>query len=298
MATISLIEDSLLVSVLFSRLMDGMGEAEREGILGRDPFRKSPVFEEDRTRENVATILAESLSDDLLALYADLFEEPWTHPVGDLTGGDWEEGRVRLFISHHSSTKAFVAEVAQALELYAIHGFVAHEDIQPLRHWEAEIERALQQCHACSAFLSQDFHGSLWTDQEVGFCFARDIPIVPVRMGMDPYGFLGNFQALTVGTMTAPRLAFEIFNLLRGDPRLNDLLDWALLLNFINSQSWQEAAERWRLVKVSVRNWTAERRYLLEVSPARNSQIAGAHYGDLPNVIRRLLRDLPDLTDA
>jgi hypothetical protein len=47
------------------------------------------------------------------------------------------------------------------------------------------------------ALLTETYHDSDWTDQEVGFAFARGVPIVAVRLGKDPYGFIGKFQALS-----------------------------------------------------------------------------------------------------
>jgi hypothetical protein len=47
------------------------------------------------------------------------------------------------------------------------------------------------------ALLTPDFHASKWTDQKIGFAFARGVPIVAVRMGLDPYGFIEKFQALS-----------------------------------------------------------------------------------------------------
>ncbi len=47
------------------------------------------------------------------------------------------------------------------------------------------------------ALMTESFHESDWTDQEVGFAFARGVPIIAVRLGKDPYGFIGKFQALS-----------------------------------------------------------------------------------------------------
>jgi hypothetical protein len=47
------------------------------------------------------------------------------------------------------------------------------------------------------AVMTERFHVSDWTDQEVGFALARGVPVIALRLGRDPYGFLGKFQALT-----------------------------------------------------------------------------------------------------
>src|SRR5208283_1859713 len=75
--------------------------------------------------------------------------------------------------------------------------FVAHEDIHPTTEWQNEIENALFSMDAFVALMTQEFHDSLWTDQEVGVAFGRGVPIIAVKLGRDPYGFIGKFQALS-----------------------------------------------------------------------------------------------------
>ena len=70
-----------------------------------------------------------------------------------------------------------------------------------------------------AALMTDGFHDSLWTDQEVGFAFGRGVPIVAVKLGRDPYGFVGKFQALSCGWDTA---GVEIIKLLvKRDRMLN-----------------------------------------------------------------------------
>jgi hypothetical protein len=65
--------------------------------------------------------------------------------------------------------------------------------------------------------LSKDFHESNWTDQEVGYAVARGIPIIAVRLGRDPYGFIGKFQALRSDWDAAP---LDIAKLLIKEDRM------------------------------------------------------------------------------
>src|SRR5215470_6758753 len=60
------------------------------------------------------------------------------------TEGPWTPNRFRLFLSHISGDKRFVTELKGALEVFAIDGFVAHEDIEPTKEWVKEIETALE----------------------------------------------------------------------------------------------------------------------------------------------------------
>ena len=109
----------------------------------------------------------------------------------------WFDTGYRVFLSHKTEVKAEAAKLKERLRIFGVSCFVAHEDIHPTKEWQDEIENALTSMDAFVALLTPGFHDSLWTDQEVGFAVGRGVPIVAVRLGMDPYGFIGKFQALS-----------------------------------------------------------------------------------------------------
>jgi hypothetical protein len=115
----------------------------------------------------------------------------------------WTENRYRVFLSHKAEVKKETAQVKERLALFGISCFVAHEDIHPTMQWQDEIENALATMDAFVALMTDNFHESDWTDQEVGYAFARGIPIVAVRLGRNPYGFIGKFQELASRWETA-----------------------------------------------------------------------------------------------
>lgn len=127
----------------------------------------------------------------------------------------WGEEGFRLFLSHKTEVKKQTAMLKKRLGLFGVSCFVAHEDIHPTKEWQNEIENALFSMDAFAALMTEEFHDSLWTDQEVGVAFGRGVPIIAVRLGKDPYGFIGKFQALTCNWDTA---AFEIMKLLIRHP--------------------------------------------------------------------------------
>ena len=109
------------------------------------------------------------------------------------------------FLSHKSSVKVNTASLKDSLALYGISCFVAHEDIHPTKEWMDEIESALFSMDALVALMTDDFHDSDWTDQEVGVAMGRCVPIISVKLGkMNPYGFIGRFQALSCTWEKAP----------------------------------------------------------------------------------------------
>ena len=95
-------------------------------------------------------------------------------------------------------TKQRAAKLSERLARYGVHAFVAHEDIEPTKEWQIEIERALRSCDALCAFLTPEFVESKWCDQEVGFVVEARKLVVPLRMGADPHGFIGKYQGATV----------------------------------------------------------------------------------------------------
>ena len=115
----------------------------------------------------------------------------------------WGNG-FRVFLSHKTSVKAETAVLKDRLRLFGVSAFVAHEDIYPTKIWQNEIENALASADGFVALMTGDFHESDWTDQEVGYALARGIPVVAVRLGRDPYGFIGKFQAISTGWEDAP----------------------------------------------------------------------------------------------
>ena len=130
----------------------------------------------------------------------------------------WDSEGFRVFLSHKSEVNKETATLKNKLQLFGITSFVAHEDIHPTKAWQEEIESALASMDGFIALMTKNFHDSEWTDQEVGFAFARGVPIIAVRLDKeDPYGFIGKFQGLT-STWTS--LADEIVKILIKNDRM------------------------------------------------------------------------------
>jgi hypothetical protein len=118
-------------------------------------------------------------------------------PVGEeATKRIWTNGQYRLFLSHKSEVKIETSRLKDRLAQFGVSGFVAHADIQPTQEWQNEIENALATMDGFVALMTEDFHDSNWTDQEVGYAFGRGVPIIAAQLGRVPYGFIGKFQGL------------------------------------------------------------------------------------------------------
>lgn len=135
----------------------------------------------------------------------------------DATKRIWKEGQFRVFLSHKSEVKKDTSSLKDQLALFGISAFVAHADINPTKAWQDEIENALASMDSFVALMTAGFHDSNWTDQEVGYAVVRGIPLIAVRLGMDPYGFIGKFQGLSCSW---PSAAAEISKVLIKNDRM------------------------------------------------------------------------------
>ena len=124
-----------------------------------------------------------------------------------------------IFLSHKVEVKEEVQALKEGLEFYGIEAFVAHSDIEPGTDWQDEILGALEDMDAFVPILTEGFRDSPWTDQEVGYAIAAEVPIIPLRVDMDPYGFIGKYQGLSCDWNNAP---MEIIAALIDNPKMVD----------------------------------------------------------------------------
>ena len=185
----------------------------------------------------------------------------------------WTEEYLRLFISHLSSDKELAQDLKVSLESYAISGFVAHSDIEPTREWESEIELALNTCDSGLALLSVKFHESKWTDQEIGILIGHNKLLIPVKIGLVPYGFIGKYQAITFST--EKKLANDIFEALVKNEKTKKTMACAVMKMFEESNSYIEAKANFKLIH-KIEYWDDSLIERLEKAPNGNSQIRDA----------------------
>lgn len=148
----------------------------------------------------------------------------------------WKPGHFKLFISHLASFKKTIGILKGELENYGISSFVAHEDIEPTKEWQSEIEKGLFSMDAFCAVLMPGFKDSDWTDQEVGVAIGRNVLIIPIRRSLDPYGFIGKYQGFQAVGKNIGQVAEGIFDIISSNAKtktkyLNTLVELILLSN-------------------------------------------------------------------
>jgi hypothetical protein len=244
-----------------------------------DEFGAEWVDLEDPTRRTLARL--RTLSDNnLIGLNAYLHPED-ADPAAtvDSTAGPWEQDHFRLFVSHTSAHKQVAGGLRDGLLGLQIDCFVAHTTIEPTREWVEEIERALRTCDALVALITPDFINSRWCDQEIGLCYGRGTLIVPVRMGLDPYGFIGRFQAAPF----APErehvgiLCDRLFDLLAAHPQTQARMVAPVITRFADSRSFDGTRAAWPSMKRLPREaWTDERIDRIREAARDNGQVREA----------------------
>lgn len=161
----------------------------------------------------------------------------------------WDFGYYNVFISHLTKDKISASNLKVALASYGISSFVAHEDIEPTKLWANEIESALKTMHCLCAIITPEFNNSKWCDQEVGYALGRNILVIPIRKGCDPYGLFGKVQGIQSNGKSANKLAEEIFHILCSNKISQKTYLKILAGLLLNSKNNNEASKWLNLIK-------------------------------------------------
>ncbi len=161
----------------------------------------------------------------------------------------WKTGHFKLFLSHLATFKVPTSNLQTALRKYAISSFVAHEDIEPTKEWQQEIEAGLQTMDALAAILMPGFKESNWCDQEIGVAVGRDVLIIPIRRGLDPYGFIGKYQGIQAHGKNIGEVAEAIFQTLVKSPKTKNKMLLSISGSIVNSTSPEEALDKIAIIK-------------------------------------------------
>jgi len=187
----------------------------------------------------------------------------------------WDPNKFRLFASHVSQHKVEMAAVKLELSYRGVDAFLAHEKIEPSLEWQSEIELGLRSMHALAAFITPGFHESLWTDQEVGYALGLSVLVLPIRLGMDPYGFAAKIQAITGRLEDPSAMADQIVRSLLISARTHREMRRALVAAFSDPLSFVIAKALQRHL-ATVEDFTDEDKASLYKACAEHSQVKGA----------------------
>ena len=291
---------------LKKRIAETLGQQEWRDIdltLSEFGFPISDEWRGDERSDYVLAMLGPGAADGALA-QLDGYLHPTDAPSAppqpeafDDPADPWSGQGLRLFLTHHSDYREAAAALREELAKRSVDAFVAHDSIEPGEEWENVILYALRSCDACLALLTPDFNESPWADQEVGFCMARRLLVIPVEFGLVPYGFLGRYQALPVRRgQDQADIALGVFELLVRKPQSRDAMARALVGRWVNTGSFDGARENYSFLrKIPDEAWTQQ--LVTEVWEARERNVdlreASINWQSSEDALQALFRDLP-----
>jgi hypothetical protein len=152
--------------------------------------------------------------------------------------------------------------------------------------WQGEIELALRSMHALVALVTPDFRESNWTDQEIGWALGRGLPVIPVRLGADPYGFAGKVQAVA-GDLTSPAiLAESLVEVLRRNRNTHGEIRRAFVSAFEEAKSFAMAKALCAHI-VEIDDFTDEEIDRIKKACLENDQVKGS-FGVISKIEKKL----------
>jgi hypothetical protein len=138
---------------------------------------------------------------------------------------------------------------------------------------------------------------SEWCDQEVGYCMARGVLIVPVSISADPHGFIGKYQRMNASLeRNAMFAASQLFSVLASSGTIAEKMVEPIGRRYAASYSFDDARENLdRLKTIPGERWTPKLAEIVTDAPSANNQIehAGTNDGEpMPEAALAFLEEL------
>lgn len=119
---------------------------------------------------------------------------------------------IRVFVSYASDNEEEVNRIEEALKCNGI-TVLRDKRIPGGAAFPSEIKSFIDHAQVFMPIISKKSIKKGWVQQEVGFAVGREIPMLPVRIGEEPNGFIRDFQAVDYeeGIDLAKVLRKEVF---------------------------------------------------------------------------------------
>lgn len=179
---------------------------------------------------------------------------------------------MKIFISYAHQDRELVGNIKSILQdEYGFDVFLAHDDIRPTEEWEAVIISNLRTSNVLVGLLTENYNNSEWTDQESGFALCRKILVIPVKIRVNPHGFLKRYQALTFRTIES--VCKNIFKLIIDKEDLHENAMNGFIRIYSESDSYEGAGTKtYKLLEYDDYLSPQQRNQIVSIA-AENSQI-------------------------
>lgn len=181
--------------------------------------------------------------------------------------------------------------------------FVAHDTIEPSKEWQDEIESALRTCQALCALLTPDFVGSKWCDQEVGFAVSRRVAVVPLKLKDNPHGFIGKYQAVTVGSGSHTwEVAGQVFDALAKNRLTFEAMVPSIIRRYEKINSFDNTRAAFSLIQnIPAALWSQPMVEQVRRAATENNQVEHAYLiggRSIPEAVDELISTIEGLEEA
>lgn len=150
-------------------------------------------------------------------------------------------GELKAFISYSHKDRRLARDIKNCLVGYGLDVFLAHDDIQPSAEWAREIKARLESADVFLPLLTDNFPQSKWTDQESGMALAGGKLIVPLKVDIDPYGFIAAIQATKVDPAKTRPACARVARVIGRHPQYRERFLDGLIRMFSDSGTFDQA---------------------------------------------------------
>jgi len=206
--------------------------------------------------------------------------------------------KLLAFLSYSSKNKILAGNIKENLEKYDIDVFLAHEDIEPSEEWQNTIIEKLNQCSIFIPLLTEDFRISKFTDQETGAATILGKVIIPLKIDVDPYGFIAKIQGLKFDELKLNTCCSSIIKKIcdKFPAWGHALLQAGLITIFMKSSSFRNAEENAKLLEPCLDLFDAATLEKICDSILTNRQIYDA--SNMPNMLKTWFHKVPYFKSA
>jgi len=201
---------------------------------------------------------------------------------------------IAAFLSHSHEDRKLASALKIEFSRYGIDTFIAHEDLAPSVEWEKHILRMLKKCKLFFALITESFVKSDWTDQETGFALAHAKVIVPLSMGITPYGFIGRFQAQKIREPLS-ETCWNVVRTLTEHSKIGHAVRLGAIDRFLESHNF-DSANIFAPYLAKLKPFSEDELTRIVKGSIENSQIYGGFTAR--DVVRKLIREQADLVDT
>lgn len=150
---------------------------------------------------------------------------------------------LRIFISYSTKDKKLAGKIKTEFEGFGFNVFLAHHDIHVSTDWSKILVSELRHCNVFLPLLTKNFRRSKWTDQEAGFALALYKSIFPIKIDVDPHGFMEKIQAFNFNREQIRRSCRRLFKDIRDTKELTSLVADSVIGIFAKSENFVQAGE-------------------------------------------------------